>query len=432
MTTLPNKSCLSDDNKNSTLSIARVTAVFASGNLMATALRLVAGVLTSKAVEPAVLGLFNGIGLVTGYVPFFQLGVSNGLNREVPYFHGQGRSDDARLLAETAKAWMLFVTGITVAGILLMAGWMVFQQRYDLALGWLSYSVPVAGVLYGQFYLRILFVTHNEFQRLSMITVYMAAVGLFLVALVWWQDYVGLCVRGFLLGVIMLFLFWRWRPLVVQARWRWAQFKHLVKSGMPIFVVGQLYAWWVVLNSTLVLQYTGAKGLGLYAIANMAGPTVAMIPQALTQVVYQRTSEQYGRTGKIRDLIHIIISPTIIAFGFTLLAVIVAWFAIPPTIALILPKYTEGIKAAQWSVISALVISMTPVNCLFNVVKKQGRYGTAMIFGMFAYYVTLKHLIYDGVYLEAFPQAMILGRLVFVTICFLMISHLVRAEKPNQ
>ncbi len=70
------------------------------------------------------------------------------------------------------------------------------------------------------------------------------------------------------------------------------------------------------------------------------------------------------------------------------------------------------------------VVAFTPVNNVFNVVKKQGRYGFAMLVGMASYYGALRWIIRDEIRLEAFPQAMIVGRGAFVVTCFILIAHL--------
>jgi O-antigen/teichoic acid export membrane protein len=161
----------------------------------------------------------------------------------------------------------------------------------------------------------------------------------------------------------------------------------------------------------------------------MAGPTVAMLPQALGQVVYPRMSEQYGQTGKIVDLIRMVATPIAITFGFTLLVVTVAWFAIPPAVSLILPKYVEGTQAAQWSVAAVLITALTPVNNVFNVVKKQGRYGIAMLVGIASYYGVLRWLIREEVHLDAFPQAMLAGRTAFVVVCYVLVAWMAWGER---
>ena len=84
----------------------------AVGNYVALGLRMIGGVLQGRFVAPATLGLFAGIGLVMSYAPFLQLGILNGLNRELPYFIGKG--DRQRVNELAAAAW---------PGLCSSAGW---------------------------------------------------------------------------------------------------------------------------------------------------------------------------------------------------------------------------------------------------------------------------------------------------------------------
>jgi len=408
------------------VSLVKVTAIFASGNLLSTVLRLLGGILTSRAVEPAVLGLFNGIGLVMGYIPFLQAGVLNGLNRDLPYFTGRGDRERTRELAAAAEAWVLVVCGLAIVGLLTVASWHGLHGRWQLALGWSAYVIPVVGSMYGQRYLGVLYRAFGRFPRLSYIGILAAAAGVVLVSVVWAWGFIGLCLRVMGIWGLTLALFWKWRPLHVRPRWSFGNLKVLAVTGMPIFAVGQLFAWWPVLNSTLVLRYAGTEGLGLYAIANLAGPTVAMFPKALGQVVYPRMAEEYGRGAPLTALVRLVVRPTILTFILTAGIVGLAWLLIPPVIRLVLPKYIEGTVAAQWSVVGALVLALTPVNNVFNVVRRQDLYGLAMVIGMMAYLACLWLLLQNGIDLSAFPKAMIAGQAVFVVTCFGLIWHLSR------
>jgi len=417
---------------SSAFSLIRVSTIFATGNLLATAFRLIGGVLISRLVEPSVLGLFNGIGLVCGYAPFLQAGVANGLNRELPYLVGKGERNRAADLASVAQWWLLLTAGVGVSALMAVAGWRLAQGNYQLALGWVSFTIPVFGALYGQFYLRILYVTHGRFVRLSFITVLVSGAGVVTVVFVWWLGFEGLCIRGILVAALMLALLWKWRSLTVRPRWRWPDFRLLATTGVPIFLVGQLAAWWPVLNSTLVLKYAGVEGLGLYALANMAGPIVALLPKAMAQVVYPKMSEEYGRTGRLRPLVRMAVGPTLVTVAATLVAVTVGWVLIPPVVRLILPKYVGGIDAAQWALIATAVMAFSPVNNIFNVVKKQGRYGAAIVVGILVYCGVLQLLIRDGVSLEAFPQAMVVGRVAFMSLCYLLIAWMAWSETKER
>ena len=96
-----------------------VTAL-AGGNAASSALRILGGYLQARCVLPHVLGLFGRIGLVQEYIRFAQVGIFNGLNRELPYFYGKGDHRRVADLASAALAWSLCLgtsISITVAGI---------------------------------------------------------------------------------------------------------------------------------------------------------------------------------------------------------------------------------------------------------------------------------------------------------------------------
>jgi len=113
---------------------------------------------------------------------------------------------------------------------------------------------------------------------------------------------------------------------------------------------------------------------------------------------------------------------------FTACLVGVAWLVLPAFVQLVLPKYLEGTAAAQWQAASVVVLALTPVNNIFVVTKKLARYGLAIGCGV-AYYLSLLWLIRNEVRLEAFPQAMIAGRTVFVVVCLVLAWNLARSER---
>ena len=278
----------------------------------------------------------------------------------------------------------------------------------------------------GRLFVGSLFRTGSDFRRLSWINVAIAVVGLPLVTLVWWFGYAGLCLRITLIWVVGSALFYWLRPIKVRCKLRFSNLRVLLFTGLPIFAVGHLFALWPTINATLVLSYGGKESLGLFAIANMAGPIATTFPLALASVVYPRMAQEYGRTGSVSTIAKLAIKPTFMTLAFTAVIVVAGWIAIPWVVEWLLPKYKQGIAAAQWTIASALVVGLSPINNVFNVVKKQVRYACAMIAGMGAYYATLRILLSDSLRLEAFPQAMLVGRSVFMIICALMVWHLTR------
>ncbi len=414
-----------------TFKLTRLAAVFATGQFIATAIRMVSGILVTKLVSPATLGLYNGIGLVRGYAPFLHLGLPNGLNRDLPYYLGKKDEKKARELASTLFGWMLAVSVLSSLLLLGVSGYHLFRGNGKLAFGWFSYIIPVLGIFLGQFYLRILYATHSRFERLSFILVLTAFTSLVALVFVWQFDFYGLCIRGIITGLAIIGLLWKWRPLNVRPSFQWDAWRELFSTGMPIFLVGQLYAFWPTLDQTLVLKYTGTEGLGLYALATLAGPTVLLFIQSLTQVVYPSMSQAYGESDAFAPLIRLAIGPTLITFFMTAFIIVLAWFAIPPAVRWFLPKYAGGIRAAQWSVVATIALTFQPLNNFFIVTKRLVRYGGAILVGMGSYVVALHFLLKSGVALEKFPQALLIGRIIFILMCAALIVHMTFSKEEK-
>jgi O-antigen/teichoic acid export membrane protein len=411
------------------LSLKALTAVFAGGNLLGLVFSLAGGFFTARFSSPSVLGLFNGMGLVLGYASFLQLGVLNGLNRELPYYIGRDDHEKARELSAAAQAWAIIIGGMTSSCLVIVAVWQTFLGRWDLAAGWLTYAVSAFFLFYSDNYLHTTYRTRGDFARLAIVEVIQKGMAMFMVILVWLFSFYGLCLRALFMVLINFSLLWIWRPLKIRPRWNKQQILHLLKIGAPIFGVGQLYSWWIVLDSTLVLKFAGTQGLGFYQVAILSSTALGLLPSALGQISYPRMAKEYGRTHSLEPLLQIVKKPTFLLVIGMIPIVTACWFILPPVIRLALPRYTEGIPAAQWALIAAAMLSFAPVNNVFNVIKRQDIYAFAIVTGMATYGASLLWLTRDNTYLAAFPQSMIIGRGLFLVVCYFYILRLKASER---
>lgn len=403
------------------LSMRKLIAVFAGGNFISMILRLAGGFLTARLSEPSVLGLFNGIGLVLGYAPFLQLGVLNGLNRELPYYIGAGDNERAQALAATAQAWALIVGGAVALGLLTFSVWHLINGRMDLAAGWFTNAIGAMLLFYGQMYLQVTYRTGGDFSRLAIMNVVQNASALLLVWMVWLFSFYGLCLRSIIVGAINMILLWKWRPYKIKPNWDHKHFNQLLKIGAPIFFTGQIYGWWMITDSALVLKFAGIKGLGLYQLANMAGQAVEVLPNALAQICYPRMAEEYGRSNSIGAILKIIRRPIVMLTIGIVPFILIVWFALPSIVHVLLPKYIESVPAAQWMLCSAAVLSLAPVCDVFSVTKRLDLYLFAVVVGIIMYSISLYVLTLRGVSLKAFPQAMLCGRLSYLMFSYIMV-----------
>jgi O-antigen/teichoic acid export membrane protein len=409
-------------------SVLYLAGTLAGGNYVAMAFNMLGGVLLGRLVTPATLGLFNGIGLVLGYAPFLQLGILNGLNRELPYFVGKGDHKRVEELAAAAQAWALMVGGVVCVGLSGVAVWNAVYGQWQLAAGWFTNAIMAIFLFYNTYYLKMTYRTSHDFARLAMVGVVQSLAGLVLLLLVVWLNFYGLCLRAVLIGAIGAGILFRFRPVRVGPKWNVDHLKHLLIIGAPIFVVGQIYAWWSVINSTLVLKLTGVEGMGLYAMVAMASSAIEMIPSAVSQVVYPRMVEQFGRNASVRALLRMSWKTMVVTAVGMVPVIAVAWWLVEPAVKLIIPAYAKAIPAMQWGMVFSFVSCFGPVCNVFNVIRRQDLYFVAIILGMAASGGSLMWLIRNEVSLVAFPQAMMIGRIVFIIMSYVFIDHLARKE----
>ncbi len=412
-------------------SMSRLVGHLVGGNVAAMGIRLVSGVLLGRLVPPATLGLFNGIGLSLRYAPFLQLGILDGLYRELPYYIGRGDRKRAEELASAAQAWALTV-GIAYAAVLVVIGlWHLARSEFWMAAGWLTNAVQAIVFYYKTYYLQVTYRTSQDFSRLAFVGVVESVASLVLLLAVAWLNYYGLCVRALLVSAVSTGLLFYWRPLRVAPKWGYAHMKYLLRIGLPIFSVGQLYSFWAVLNSTLVLKFAGVEGMGLYTMVLMADTSLEIIPTAVSQVVYPRMAEHYGRTHRVEDMIRIAWKPMILTALGLIPVIAIAWHVIDPAVRLVIPAYEKAIPAMQWIIFLPLIKSFYPLASIYQVVRRQDIYGAALAVGLATYVAAQVWLLRDGVELVDFPQAMIIGRVVFTLACAVGVAYLLRKERAS-
>jgi len=410
-------------------SLRRTLATYGGANAFAAAVRMAGGLLTAKLLGPAALGLFQGISLVLGYLPFADLGVSHGLNREVPYWTGRNEPDEVRSLTATALSWSLLIGVLSAVALFGVGVWHGLCGRWPQAAGFAAVGVQAFLFFVSTNYLETVYRTHHAFKRVSGMYVIRAIAGLGLVLAVWLMGFYGMCLRAAGMGLIGFVLLWRWNPVKASPHWRLDDFKKLVKVGFSVLIVVEVSRAWAYLNRTLIFLMMGERELGLYMLYPMMFPALNLLPNAVHQVVYPRLTTMYGRTGSVRQVTRYALRPILLLTVAMTPVVAAVWLLLPWGVGLLLPKYLEGVAAARWAVLDVFVLCLMQVRMVFFTIKKQHWVFLSILLGIASYVGALAWLLRDETYLEGFPQAMLVGRFTYVAACCLVLTVLWRREK---
>lgn len=383
----------------------------ASSQMYSNIITILGGLITARLVVPEVYGCYNSYGLIISYLPILQIGISNALNRNLPYYIGKG--DKGRAYAEVANshAWELLLSCVCSMILIMLCLYNITKGDYDSAWGFGTFAVTAFYSIYGTYYLGILYRTNRDFNKLARITITVTTTSFLAIILVYWWGYEGLCLRQVLTCVLNLYLLWLWKPLDIKPKFNKDIFKSMLKIGIPIFIVGIVYSYWGTINNTIVLKLGGTEQFGLYALATMVFSVLGIFSNSITQVLYPKMCQAYGGGASISEVCKLPVKYVLVILVCLIPTIAIIWILLPFVVEFLLPNYLEGVKAAQWMTLLLLPSLFGVFNNAFNIFKHQMDYLKSIILGILIYLITIIILYqYYGYDLAIFPIAMFVGK----------------------
>ena len=403
----------------------KVLIRFASAQMLSTFLRILSGFLVVKFIAPELYGQFTGVGIYLGYILLGHGGIINGLSRELPYELGRENDEYAKEMASSVYA-LSSILSILAAFIFLVLGLIHFiNGDFLTGLIYIAY-VLIGGLnLLNKQFLPTLYRTNKDFDSLSKQNISLAIGNLISVSFVYFFNIYGLIVRGIFLALLEFFLLFKNKPYQLSFSYNFNHFKKLFKTGFPIFMVGQVNSLWTTLVNNIIFSVGGAMNYGLYALSTIIQSAIGVIPSAFSQVIYPRMSIMLGEGRSVSQILKANIKPLYFQFGLMLATAVVGAVLLPVVIPFILPKYVNGIVAAQWMLFIPAVQSFGTLNNIYNVIKKQQWYFFSLVTGaLIGSLFILWKINTTDFHLEIFPQGLLLGTTVQQVLSLLFLSTL--------
>jgi O-antigen/teichoic acid export membrane protein len=325
---------------------------------------MVAGFVILRWIDPERMGLWQSLLLVQTYSAFAQLGVFNGLNRELPFRLGKGDTQATELVS-TGQGFSWILTALLLLGALIS----VFisddpNVRYVLPAAFIA----AAASMYMQF-LGTTYRAGRVFRKLAVINVIDSGLIVATLPIVYFLGYPGLPIRHVALALVATATRHIWRPFRVPTRLNLRHLGTLLQVGVPLFAFGYMV---VVANSfptVVLLTQGGAEMVGLFSPAAAMMSLMIIVPQAIAYYVYPQMSFRLGETGDPRTLWPMAWKASLgfMAFGVPLL--LVAVICVPPLIKAFLPEYVASIDAVLWTLLAGLFIGASISTNALNSLK---------------------------------------------------------------
>ena len=407
--------------------LSNLILTFFSANIVGIVAQIVSGLLVARMILPEEMGLFNTASIAMTFIPFVLLGTNNGLNRQLPFLIGQGKSNEASALRNTAFSWSLYVSVV----ILIIIGCVgIYYQtigKRELALAF--YSVAISGSFFPlTSIIEVTFRTAGDFIRLSKIKLAGSLFAILTIPVVYYLGYYGLLIRSVLIAAFSLLVLYVYKTNVFQVYFHKQQFLVLLKVGIPIFFWAYIYSVFVGLDKVFIATYFTEREMGLFTPAIQITAGLSVLPNSIFQVIYPRLCQRYGETGTIKSLMKLVMVPLkYLAIGLIPVFAL-AIYLIDPFIKIVLPNYVEGIATAQWAIVAVYFRCLGGGQDILTVISKLNYYGIITFISAGVFYLVFRLMVIRGWGLEAVTASFAVSMMSFNVMVLAVVQYFVYKE----
>jgi len=330
--------------------------LFSSSTFFLQTARFGVALIAAKKLGPATWGVWQLLYLILAYSSFIHLGVINGMNKEIPILNGRGDQKSVSLI----KA--ISLGSVLVSSI--MAGLVIFIIALT------TDTVPAAVQLRWMPILLIVYLLHQYldaylrsdklFRYASMqklfFTVAFPTVVIPLVVAIKLPGYIiGQSIAIFLTCLFII----KTSPVSLGLRFNVTESIRLIRIGFPIMTTGLLYALMMTVDRVIISAFLTMQQLGYYSLSILVMGSLTLIPMVVSQQIYPRMAETWGRTSKYKELTPWIRRQLLMSIGLSVPMIIAAYIILPPLVKHFLVEYTPGITAMKISFAAPLFLGLS-------------------------------------------------------------------------
>lgn len=324
-------------------------SVVGAAALVSQALGIVTSLSLRGLLDPASMGVWQGLKLVLSYSNYANLGASKGAARELARAVGRGDPSAAAASVGHALSVNTLASGLVAAALLTAGAATALRGAGPQATTW-AWGLAVTGglVLLQRHvtYLVTLLRASQRFGATSRITICEsvltlgAAVG-------------GVALWGlpglYLATAIVLVATWslarRAAPIDVQWNWDRGGAARMIQVGGPMLAAGALASLLRSLDKLAILSFAADREyqLGVYSLALMVTGQIHGATNLLGTVLLPRLSAEFGRVGCPRHVARRVVTATTALAPLAALGCVSALFLAEPLLGSLLPAYRAGL-----------------------------------------------------------------------------------------
>ncbi len=347
-----------------TIKKQKSSMIYVASGLFRTFMQVIVGFLVLRWIDPAALGQWQSLLLMSTYLSILTLGTTSAINRELPYLLGKNEEEKAmRFLSSVgffteALSWTFVVLSLGVG----LFFWMMNWYKWDFCLQLVLAAVNGAISIHTNF-IGATFRTSNSFEKVGKVQFIIALGYVLLIPMIYYGNIGGYIFYQTILSLLLYLGYWWYRPFKVQYKWNFSNLKEMVKVGFHLYIWNYLSTVSKSFPRLALVIFANPFTVGLYAPAQNVNTAILNLPGLLNRILFPKMSFKYGESGQVHEVIQSSFRWSWMIFGTMSLIALPLSFAIPYVFDHFFPKYAQSSDVAIVALWAGVLYS---VNSIFQ------------------------------------------------------------------
>lgn len=326
-------------------------------------------IIASRYIDPSEMGVVNKYLLISTYTSFLQLGVYNGLNRNIAYYKAKGDMQLVQSMVDTSFLVGKIISLINVILSLSLFIYTLINLNIICKLSTFLLCVVASTTSLINHY-DVTFRSSSEFAKLGKIKIKESILSVLFIWTPIFFSYIGYIISYSVKQVYAFILRMKGSPFENRNTYTWKSYKLLLITGFPMLIDGYLWTVFSVSDQTYIALNMSSEDMGLYNIARQCTMAIMIIPSAINTLLYPKAAALYGKYNDKKVLEKFWYKSVALYIAVMLPIAIIGYYSIPFFIEYLVPKYSGGTVAAQISILTGFSYIYFGPSVLFGTLKK--------------------------------------------------------------
>ena len=350
----------------------KTTLLFGSSNFTLLVFNSVFSLFILKYVSPEDLGYYNKVVLISSYLVLMSFSVGVIVQKEVPGLLSINKQEEAFIILKNVKGYFLVILIPSTIFLLAYSVYSFVSHNYILSLSSLLILVNIWQSIYVNKYLKLLYRTSNEFNKLSKSQFLSSLIYLPSIISLILFNYIGLYLKHLYTLVFEIIYLTINAPYRLKAGFERQIIYRILKESLPIFLVNIFFNYYFLIISTFFAFYFDNKAFGFFSLFFLIVSAFNKLIVSVEKVFYVSFSETVHKKEDASKAIQKFLKNTLFPFlTIYILSLLILNIFLDNFILRHVPKYADAVEIIKLSLIYVSFLFFKFFNVIYDNLDRQ-------------------------------------------------------------